>query len=853
MRFCPNCGAQMDDAAKFCTQCGGKMPEVMPVAPAAPVQQAPAAPVYEAPAAPVYEAPAAPVQQAPAAPVYEAPAAPVQQNYQPPVQPPVQPAVPAGSYVPPAAPPKAPKKAGGKKNGKIALFGGIAAVAIAVVVLLIVLLGGSGAKSDDPNLGLYNATSCVSEGLDLGVDDEWIELLAKGKADVRLLGDEYSGKWTLDGEDFTLKQGGSEYFGTLEDGVLVIDFDGIEYTFVKEGAEEEVKEEEPEEEPEKLEEPEAPAVAEEVGYWTLNSMEQDGQVVASEEDVAALKEMGMEMFLDLKEDGTGIMMIEEPMTVTWGDGVITPDASPDEPANYSIVDGVFTIEAEGMAMRFVRGEGEAPVVDIPAIPAEPEEPETPAEPIVEAGPYDIWEGDWYGWWIVWNGYGAYSDFTDEGWDCCAHVDVDGETGTFTMWDDTCAEGEAIIEVDVEFGVGMTEYGTMKSVSGLILDDEIEAGEWNIDQGASNMNEFEDMMVIEGTYVDPANADDCFEYIIILRPWGADWEDVRAADHSEHYYDDMMSFRYDDWYMPLVEAGFEEAPASFDEGYELIASGAKPGSGADAASAGNLPSCSGADYALSIVGAEIVPDSDDLPALRLYMDYTNKSDDVESCYMVFDFTVEQDGTELDTAITWGDYYCEYSDWFADSVLPGVTVRTATEYTLADENTPVHIVIRDWYTDEVLIELDLDPANLPGAPADEFVLEQRWNTDDFADLPWEGEYNGDFYVSIDSAEIVESAYDSEDVVRVYFTFTNNSDEATSFWMESYLIAYQNGKEIDTYGVAKDQVPEDQNDSVEVAPGETIVVSEVIEIIDNTPVYIYLKDYYGGSGLACCFELE
>ena len=80
MRFCPNCGAQMDDAAKFCTQCGGKMPEVMPVAPAAPVQQAPAAPVYEAPAAPV--------QQAPAAPVYEAPAAPVQHNYQPPVQPP---------------------------------------------------------------------------------------------------------------------------------------------------------------------------------------------------------------------------------------------------------------------------------------------------------------------------------------------------------------------------------------------------------------------------------------------------------------------------------------------------------------------------------------------------------------------------------------------------------------------------------------------------------------------------------------------------------------------------------------------------------------------------------------------
>jgi len=34
MRFCPNCGTQLADAAKFCTQCGKKMPEVMPVAPA---------------------------------------------------------------------------------------------------------------------------------------------------------------------------------------------------------------------------------------------------------------------------------------------------------------------------------------------------------------------------------------------------------------------------------------------------------------------------------------------------------------------------------------------------------------------------------------------------------------------------------------------------------------------------------------------------------------------------------------------------------------------------------------------------------------------------------------------------
>ena len=61
MKYCPNCGTALEDAALFCTACG--------------VQQAPAAPVAPAPvAAPVYAAPAeAPVYAAPEVPVYTAP------------------------------------------------------------------------------------------------------------------------------------------------------------------------------------------------------------------------------------------------------------------------------------------------------------------------------------------------------------------------------------------------------------------------------------------------------------------------------------------------------------------------------------------------------------------------------------------------------------------------------------------------------------------------------------------------------------------------------------------------------------------------------------------------------------
>lgn len=95
MRFCPNCGNQIEADSRFCRSCGAPVaatPVAEPVqAPAeevpvcqTPVEAAPAyqAPAYQEPAAPVYQGPAyqappAHTYQAPAyqAPVYQAPVA----------------------------------------------------------------------------------------------------------------------------------------------------------------------------------------------------------------------------------------------------------------------------------------------------------------------------------------------------------------------------------------------------------------------------------------------------------------------------------------------------------------------------------------------------------------------------------------------------------------------------------------------------------------------------------------------------------------------------------------------------------------------------------------------------------
>jgi len=841
-------------------------------APAVPAYEAPAQPVADedatqyvysapaaAPAAPAYEAPAAPAYEAPAAPAYEAPAYQAQQQA---YQPPVQSASTSGSYVPPAAPakPAKPKKGG---NKILFLVGGIVVALIVVAVLLISMLGGGSDQKTAEEIGLYNAVSCVMEDEEVELDGEWIELMAKGKAEVYLMEETYEGKWSLDGDEFTFEQAGTEYTGTLEDGVLTLEFEDLEYTFVKEGMEEdEEEEEEPaDEEDPKEDEPApddaataAPALPEEVGYWTLSGMEQDGQTVG-EEEIAAMKEAGVEVFMVLYEDGTGVLVTDEPLKMIWGDGEIVPEDEPEEPAAYTIEEGVLRLEADGMSMSFVRGEGDAPEIEWPteAPAVEPPAAEPPAvEEVPEPDPvsYDAWEGDWYGWWVVWEGFGGYAQYTDNFWDAYARIDVEGDTGYIAMWDTTTAADDLLMETEVSFAEGSTEWGIMKAEAGYFLDEEMESGEWTCDPADSTMTEFGNTIVIEGEYVDPANAGDSFEYILILRPWGESWDDIREADHSGNYYDDMMPEFYDEWYLPLVEAGYD-LPDSFAEGEEMLAAGAPA---APAASGDALIEDTLVDYHVSVVGAECLKDDDGDDAMRIYMDFTNNSEETTSPYMALTVVAEQDGTELDDTYIWSEEnFVPESDYYYTDIQPGITVRFAAEFKLIDPNAPVKLTVLDWWTESESFELTLDPANMPGKPANTLAIKQIWDPTYVAGLEPAGEYREDYIVAIANTEVVPAAWAEEDVIRVYLEFVNNSDEAVSFWDASNLRAYQNGIMLSGWATPDEEIPEDENYELEVEPGQAVVVSHCFYLRDETPVEIEVYDYSGGESLGLIVELN
>ena len=183
--FCPNCGAEIKDTAKFCTNCGNAIaPPAAPAAPAAPAEPAaPVAPAVEAAApvveaAPAYAAPAAPEpvnqfkQPEPAyqpQPQYQAPQPQYEQPQPQYQQPQPQYQQPAPQYQQPQQPPTPPAgSAGPKKKGKLGLIIGIVAAVVVLAVVAILLFSN--------RLDVYNLEEYLSveyEGTN-GKADAWV-------------------------------------------------------------------------------------------------------------------------------------------------------------------------------------------------------------------------------------------------------------------------------------------------------------------------------------------------------------------------------------------------------------------------------------------------------------------------------------------------------------------------------------------------------------------------------------------------------------------------------------------------------------------------------------------------------
>ena len=110
---------------------------------------------------------------------------------------------------------------------------------LAALLLLSVVGCSSGDDKNDPNLGVYTAKTAEYSGFTLSVDEFFekgftIELKSGGKCKLTADGESASGKWTLDGTAFHVTGGGIDCDGTLENGVLRLEYDGVVFNMINE-------------------------------------------------------------------------------------------------------------------------------------------------------------------------------------------------------------------------------------------------------------------------------------------------------------------------------------------------------------------------------------------------------------------------------------------------------------------------------------------------------------------------------------------------------------------------------------------------------------------------------------------
>lgn len=251
--------------------------------------------------------------------------------------------------------------------------------------MLLGLCACGGPTYDEALLGVYTCYAGESMGVKMDAAELWddvctIELKQGGKGKVHMDGDDYSMKYTLDGEAITIEVDDETGSGTLKDGLMEVEILELKLYLAKEGVE---------------------IPSSDAGYYILTSMTEDGETF----DEAMLKELGLygTMCLVMNEDGTGYMCFGEDdvSSITWEQGAITVDG---ETSPYTLEGDVLTIEEDGVSMTFTRSDETPPPK--PAAPAEPEpessteepepaEPDAPDAPAASGEPVSADLGDYH--------------------------------------------------------------------------------------------------------------------------------------------------------------------------------------------------------------------------------------------------------------------------------------------------------------------------------------------------------------------------------------------------------------------------------------------------------------------------
>ena len=108
----------------------------------------------------------------------------------------------------------------------------------ATLLALVMVLAMAGCGEKDPMLGKYmlvDAADMLTLGEPMEIDGEYLTLEKNGKGEMFSYGAAAPIEWSCSGKDFSMTEMGSESKGIVEDGFIVLEYDGALCIFAKDG------------------------------------------------------------------------------------------------------------------------------------------------------------------------------------------------------------------------------------------------------------------------------------------------------------------------------------------------------------------------------------------------------------------------------------------------------------------------------------------------------------------------------------------------------------------------------------------------------------------------------------------
>ena len=300
--------------------------------------------------------------------------------------------------------------------------------------------------------------------------------------------------------------------------------------------------------------------------------------------------------------------------------------------------------------------------------------------------------------------------------------------------------------------------------------------------------------------------------------------------------------------PPVTAAAEPDPAENEPAIEAEPTTDDPAALAPSGAAFEPISANFGDCTVTVVGVELCQDLDDKPAFAVYYEVENTSDILVLPWFEITFELTQEGYELNPASTPWDNELPYEDNDMLNIAPGFTNRCVEIYSYNDQGGLIDVALVGYYGDR--LEFQVDPANTSGRPAD-FVYTTVTEPTVSAGLTDTAEVNGAGTIRIDRYEWVESN-DGAKLIRVYAEYTNTSDAADNCWANVTFYAFQDGIELDI-GYPPENAPEEENLSVDIEPGESIMVAEIFEVRNDSPIEVVFMDTWEETGAAIMVPVE